>query len=76
MALFDNNYSAFTRVDESPFNSFWMAGYECSDKLNAFGNRVDLLATTGHLQLMNEDYQLLQPFNITTVREGVRWSHV
>ncbi|MDB5191028.1 MAG: amine oxidase [Segetibacter sp.] len=64
------------RGDESPFSSFWMAGYECSDKLNAFGNRVDLLTTTGHLQLMDEDYKLLQRFNIKTVREGVRWSVV
>lgn len=60
----------------NPFSSFWMAGYECSDKLNAFGNRVDLLSETGHLKLMDEDYRLLKPFNIRTVREGIRWSHV
>jgi hypothetical protein len=63
-------------VDTNFFNSFWMAGYECSDKLNAFGNRVDLLTTTGHLQQLDHDYQLLQPYNISTVREGIRWSQV
>ena len=60
----------------NPFNSFWMAGYECTDKLNAFGNRVDLLSETGHYKLIDEDYRLLKSFNISTVREGIRWSHV
>lgn len=61
---------------QNPFSSFWIAGYECTDKLNAFGNRVDFLTVTGHLQLLDQDYQRLQNFNISTVREGIRWSHV
>jgi hypothetical protein len=60
----------------NPFQSFWMGGYECSDKLNAFGNRVDLLCETGHIALVNEDYARLHPFNISTVREGIRWNQV
>lgn len=60
----------------SVFNSFWMAGYECSDQLNAFGNRVDLLKETGHLQRITEDYTALRSLNISTVREGIRWSVV
>jgi hypothetical protein len=60
----------------NPFNSFWMAGFECTDKLNAFGNRVDFLNLTGHLQLIDQDYKRLRPFNIGTVREGIRWSQV
>jgi hypothetical protein len=60
----------------NPFESFWMAGYECTDQLNAFGHRVDFLHLTGHYELMNEDYQRLQPFSIRTVREGIRWSFV
>ena len=60
----------------NPFASFWMGGYECTDQLNAFGNRVDLLQTTGHFDLMAQDYQQLQPFGIKTVREGIRWSQV
>ena len=63
-------------MPNNPFSSFWMAGFECSDQLNAFGHRVDLLNETGHLQLINEDYQNLKPFNITTVREGIRWTDV
>src|SRR5690349_3678729 len=61
---------------ENPFKSFWMGGYECTDKLNAFGNRVDFLEITGHLELINEDYRDLSLFDIKTVREGIRWSQV
>jgi hypothetical protein len=65
-----------TSFETDIFNSFWMAGYECSDKLNAFGNRVDLLTATGHIQLIDQDYKSLDRFNISTVREGIRWSVV
>jgi beta-glucosidase/6-phospho-beta-glucosidase/beta-galactosidase len=58
------------------FNSFWMGGYECSDQLNRFGNRVDLLAETRHLENIEEDYLQLRSFHINTVREGIRWSKV
>lgn len=61
---------------ENPFLSFWMAGYECSDQLNCFGDRVDLLEATRHLDHIEEDYQLLGDLNIATVREGVQWSSV
>lgn len=61
---------------DSPFRSFWWGGYECTDQLNAFGNRVDFLNLTGHLQLIKEDYADLGQFNIQTVREGIRWSMV
>lgn len=61
---------------QNPFHSFWMAGYECTDKLNAWGNRVDFLHVTGHLQRIDEDYESLHQFSIQTVREGIRWSQV
>ena len=60
----------------TPFDSFWMAGYECTDQLNAFGNRVDFLPLTGHLQLIEQDYRDIQQFDMRTVREGIRWSQV
>jgi hypothetical protein len=60
----------------NPFKSFWWAGYECTDQLNCFGNRVDFLPLTGHLDLLKEDYEHLGTFNIRTVREGIRWSQV
>lgn len=60
----------------NPFKSFWMAGFECSDKLNAFGMRVDLLSATGHVNFLDQDYRNLAMFGMATVREGVRWSKV
>lgn len=51
-----------------------MAGYECTDKLNCFGNRVDFYEVTRHLEKIDEDYRLLSNFNIHTVREGIRWN--
>jgi hypothetical protein len=63
-------------LGSSPFKSFWMAGYECADHLNSFGNRVDLFKLTGHCSLLLEDYKNLGALNIRTVREGIRWSQV
>ncbi len=63
-------------MNNNPFRSFWMAGYECTDQLNYYGNRVDLLKDTGHLEMIDQDYKDILPFNIKTVREGIRWSHV
>ena len=60
----------------SPFHSFWMGGFECSDKLNGFGHRVDLINESGHLQLLEQDYCNLATFNMKTVREGIRWSRL
>ncbi len=61
---------------QNPFRSFWWGGYECTDQLNCFGNRVDFLNLTGHLQRLDEDYRDLLPFGIRTVREGLRWSQI
>ena len=63
-------------LNANPFRSFWMAGYECTDQLNAFGNRVDFVNVTGHLSRIKQDYRNLSLFNIETVREGIRWSRV
>jgi beta-glucosidase/6-phospho-beta-glucosidase/beta-galactosidase len=60
----------------SPFKSFWMGGFECSDQLNAYGDRVDFLHLTRHLKNIDSDYSNLSEFDIKTVREGVRWSQV
>ena len=61
---------------DNPFQSFWWGGYECTDQLNCFGHRVDFLPLTGHLQLLDEDYENLKQFEIGTVREGIRWAHI
>ena len=64
------------KAKDNPFASFWMAGFECTDKLNAFGNRVDFLNLTSHLDKIDEDYKNLTVLNIKTVREGIRWSQI
>lgn len=61
---------------KNPFQSFWMGGYECTDQLNTHGDRVDFLHITSHFELINEDYARLKTLNITTVREGIRWSQI
>ncbi|WP_254561006.1 amine oxidase [Dyadobacter diqingensis] len=61
---------------ENPFKSFWMAGFESTDQLNAKGDRVDFLHITSHLTFLNEDYERLAACNLVAVREGVRWSQV
>ncbi len=71
-----NNPFGISAINPNPFQSFWMAGFECTDKLNAFGERVDFLHLTQHYKLLKEDYQQLKPFGISTVREGIRWSQV
>jgi len=63
-------------IEINPFRSFWMGGYECTDKMNYYGHRVDFIKLTGHLELIDQDYQMLEPFKIKTVREGIRWSQV
>lgn len=64
------------QIIENPFQSFWMAGFECSDQLNTHGDRVDFLQITSHLTLIHEDYERIKEFNFHTVREGLRWSQV
>lgn len=61
---------------QNPFSSFWIAGYECSDQLNCFGDRVNLLEATGHPEHIEQDYARLREFSISTVREGLQWSCV
>jgi beta-glucosidase/6-phospho-beta-glucosidase/beta-galactosidase len=53
-----------------------MAGYECSDKLNIHNQRLDMINLTGHLEMIESDYLLLNEYGIKTVREGIRWSFV
>lgn len=65
-----------TTAKNKLFSSFWWAGYECTDQLNAFGHRVDFLNLTGHLDRLDADYHDIAQVDIRTVREGIRWSYV
>lgn len=55
------------------FQSFWMAGFECSCQINKAGARIDMTAALQHDVLAGEDYRRLIEVGIGTARDGVRW---
>src|SRR5262245_7909962 len=55
------------------FNSFFMAGFECSTHIRRSGKRLDLIAATKHDRFALQDYQRLSAEGICVAREGVRW---
>ena len=55
------------------FNSFFMAGYECSSHRRRDGQRLDLLAGTGHARWAEKDYRQLAGLGIGCARDGLRW---
>jgi hypothetical protein len=56
-----------------PFDSFFMAGFECSSQRRRDGRRLDLLASTGHDRLAARDYRQVAGMGLRTVRDGLRW---
>ena len=55
------------------FDSFFMAGFECSTQRRRDGRRLDLLASTGHDRLAPQDYRQVAGLGLRTVRDGLRW---
>jgi hypothetical protein len=55
------------------FDSFVMAGYECSSQRRRDGRRLDLLGSTGHAQWADKDYRQLADLRIRCARDGLRW---
>ncbi|HVF28487.1 MAG TPA: hypothetical protein VM943_09625 [Pyrinomonadaceae bacterium] len=55
------------------FQSFFMGGFECSTHRRCDGKRLDLIAATGHDELVVADYLRLQQQGIGTARDGLRW---
>jgi beta-glucosidase/6-phospho-beta-glucosidase/beta-galactosidase len=60
-------------TDAPLFNSFFMAGFECSTHRRRDGVRLDLIRATGHDMLVASDYQRCLDMGIGTVRDGLRW---
>lgn len=58
---------------ESPFPSFWLAGFDCASQVQAGRGRLDLTAELQHDRYCDDDYGMLAPFGFRTVRDGVRW---
>lgn len=57
----------------SLFDSFFMAGFECSAQRRRDGRRLDLLAATDHDRLALQDYRQVGAMGLRTVRDGLRW---
>lgn len=55
------------------FDSFLLAGYECSSHRRNDGRRLDLSGSTGHARWIDSDYRQLAGMGIRTVRDGLRW---
>jgi beta-glucosidase/6-phospho-beta-glucosidase/beta-galactosidase len=55
------------------FDSFFMAGFECSSHRRRDGVRLDLIRATGHDRHVLQDYRLLKQLGFSTFRDGVRW---
>jgi beta-glucosidase/6-phospho-beta-glucosidase/beta-galactosidase len=57
----------------SSFDSFFMAGFECSSHRRRDGVRLDLIRATGHDKHAMRDYRLCKDFGFRTLRDGLRW---
>jgi beta-glucosidase/6-phospho-beta-glucosidase/beta-galactosidase len=55
------------------FDSFFMAGFECSAHRRMDGVRLDLIHATGHDRLAAWDYRQCAELGLKTVRDGLRW---
>lgn len=55
------------------FDSFFLAGFECTTGYNRFNNWIDQVQATQHDRFIDQDYQLVASTGISAVREGVRW---
>lgn len=72
----DPRQRAGRRGVDSPaqlFESFFMAGYECSSQRRRDGQRLDLTASTGHDLWVEKDYHALSALGIGCARDGLRW---
>jgi beta-glucosidase/6-phospho-beta-glucosidase/beta-galactosidase len=55
------------------FDSFFMAGFECSSHRRRDGVRLDLIRATGHDRHVLNDYRLCRVLGFRTLRDGLRW---
>ena len=55
------------------FDSFLMAGFECSSHRRRDGVRLDLIRATGHDRHVAQDYRQCRKLGFNTLRDGLRW---
>ncbi|WP_458094633.1 hypothetical protein [Roseomonas sp. WA12] len=61
------------RFRPSLFRSFFMGGFECSTHRRRDGRRLDVLKSTRHDELVEEDYRQLAEHGMRAARDGIRW---
>jgi hypothetical protein len=61
------------RANAPLFESFFLAGFECSDHRLEDGRRLDMLESTRHVELAGADYARVRELGISASREGVSW---
>jgi beta-glucosidase/6-phospho-beta-glucosidase/beta-galactosidase len=57
----------------TPFATFFQAGFECSSHRRRDGVRLDLIRATSHDKHVLRDYRLCKDLGFGTVRDGLRW---
>ena len=62
-------------IDQSntPFASFFQAGFECSSHRRRDGVRLDLIRATSHDRHAALDYRQCVQLGLRTLRDGLRW---
>jgi len=64
------------RTVTAPFDSFFMAGFECSSHRRRDGVRLDLIRATGHDRHALNDYRQCRELGLQTLRDGLRWHRI
>lgn len=57
----------------SPFNSFFLAGFESATHRRRDGVRVDAMAAAGHDRHAHADYDLARSVGLRSARDSLRW---
>ncbi|MDY0885152.1 beta-glucosidase [Dongia soli] len=60
-------------VAANMFESYFMAGFECSTQRRRDDRRLDMVSATAHDRLAALDYRAVSRLGLHTVRDGVRW---
>ena len=62
--------------DPFRFDSFFMAGFECSSQIRKDGLRLDLIGSTAHDLHALGDYRRCVAQGLRSIRDGLRWHRI
>lgn len=69
----DGIYSLGAAHAPSPFQGFWIGGFEGADHVNGSGTPLAPNVRNGHAAQLDADYAALKDFDIRVVRESIGW---